>query len=55
MLSHFDADPAPPHFMGNSGGGARAKEGVEDEVAGVGRDMEDTLDKTLVDWNCSRW
>ena len=43
VLAHFNADVAAAHLVGDGGGGAGAEEGVEDEVSGVGRDVEDAL------------
>src|SRR5690606_34836108 len=34
MVAHFDADPAPPHLVGDGCCGARAKKGIEDEITG---------------------
>lgn len=51
MFTHFNTDIAPPHFVGNSSRGAGAKEGVQDEVAGVGSDMEDTLNECFRLWS----
>ncbi|OIQ86032.1 hypothetical protein GALL_321300 [mine drainage metagenome] len=47
VLAHFDADPAAAHLVGHGGCGARAKEGVENEVAGVGGDVDDAMEKAL--------
>ena len=36
VVTHFDADIAAAHFVGDGRCGAGAEEGVEDEVAGIG-------------------
>ena len=45
VLAHFDADPAPAHLVGDGGRGAGAEETVQNQVAGVGGDVEDALDQ----------
>ena len=47
VLAHLNADIAPAHLVGHCGGGAGAEEGVEDKVAGVGGDVENTLDEAF--------
>lgn len=47
VIAHLDTDPAAVHLVGDSGGGAGAEKGVEDEIAFVGGDMEDALDQAL--------
>ena len=47
VFAHFDADPAPSHLVGDGGRGAGAEEAVEDEVVGVGGDLEDALQETF--------
>src|SRR5690606_19288980 len=54
VLAHLDADPAPAHLVRHRGGGAGAEEAVEDEVAWVGGDLQDTLDQPLRLW-CREW
>jgi hypothetical protein len=44
LFPHFNADVAPSHFVGNGGGRTGAKETIENIVAGVGGDMNNTLD-----------
>ena len=39
VIAHFNADIAAAHLVRDGGGGAGAEEGVEDEVAGVGGDV----------------
>ena len=43
MVAHLDTDPAPTHLVGDSGRGAAAEETVEDEVARVGGDVNNSL------------
>ena len=43
VIAHFNADVAAAHLVRDGCGGAGAEEGVEDEVAGVGGDVEDLL------------
>ena len=50
MLAHFDADPPASHLVRDGSRGARAEEAVEDEVAGVGGDVENALDQALGFW-----
>lgn len=45
VLAHFDADPAAAHLVRHGGRGAGAEEAVENQVAGVGCDMEDALEQ----------
>ena len=40
VLTHFDTDVATPHLVRHRRRGAGAEEGVKDEVAGVGGDMD---------------
>ena len=40
VLAQLDADVAPPHLVRHGRGRAGAEEGVEDQVAGVGGDVE---------------
>jgi hypothetical protein len=40
VVAHFDADPPAAHLVGHGGGGAAADEAVEDEIAGVGGDVQ---------------
>ena len=40
VLAQLDADVAPPHLVRHRRGRAGAEEGVEDQVAGVGGDVE---------------
>ena len=44
VFAHFNADVAAAHLVRDGCGGAGAEEGVEDEVAGVGGDVENALD-----------
>src|SRR6185312_9929499 len=45
VLAHFDADPASAHLVRDGGGGAGAEEAVEDQVAFIGGDMNNTLEQ----------
>ena len=47
VLSQLDSDPATAHFVGNCCRRAGAKEGVEDQVAGVRGNVKNGLKKTL--------
>ena len=47
VLAHFDADPAPAHLVRDGGRGAGAEEAVEDEVVGVGGDVQDALEQAF--------
>ena len=47
VIAHFNADVAAAHLVRYGGGGAGAEEGVEDEVAGVGGDVEDALNEAF--------
>ena len=51
VLAHLNADVAAAHFVRHCRSGAGAEKGVEDEVAGVGGDMEDTLNKAFGFWS----
>ena len=51
MLAHFNADVAAAHLVRYGGGGAGAEERVEDEIAGVGGDVEDALDEAFRFWS----
>jgi hypothetical protein len=50
MLPQLDHDPAPPHLMRHRTGGAGAGEGVEDEVAGVGGNVNNPMQQSLRLW-----
>ena len=52
VLAHLDANPAPAHLVCHGGGGAGAEKAVEDEVVGVGCDVEDALDQPFWLWRC---
>ena len=43
VLAQLHHDPAAAHFVGHRAGGAGAGEGVEDEVAGVGGDLNNSF------------
>ncbi len=47
MVAHFDADPASAHLVGDRRRRAGAEERVEHEVAGVGGDLNDSVNKSL--------
>ncbi|KZY30215.1 hypothetical protein A3731_05415 [Roseovarius sp. HI0049] len=54
MVAHLDPDPAAAHLVGDSRRGAGTEKAVENEVAGVGSDVENALNQTL--WlRCSEW
>ena len=40
VIAHFDADIAAAHLVRRRRSGAGAEEGIEDEIAGVGGDLE---------------
>jgi hypothetical protein len=44
VLAHFNTDVATAHLVGNGGGRAGAEEAVEDEVVGVGGDVNDSTE-----------
>ena len=50
MVAHLNADIPPPHFVGDGGGGAGAEEGVQNQVTGVGGNVDDALNKTFWLW-----
>ena len=50
VFTHLDADPAPAHLVGDGGCGAGAEEAVEDEVTGVGGDIQDALKQSFWLW-----
>ena len=50
VLAHLDADPAPTHLVRHGGGGAGAEKAVEDEVAGVGGDIQNLCEKPFGLW-----
>ena len=52
VLAQLDADVAPPHLVRHRRGRAGAEEGVEDQVAGVGGDLEDAFNQPLWLWLC---
>ena len=43
MLAQLHHDPAPAHLVGNRPGRARTGEGIEDEIAWVRRNFENSL------------
>ena len=43
VLAQLHHDPAAAHLVGDSAGGARTGERVEDELAGIGSDFNNTL------------
>ncbi len=43
VLAQLDADVAPPHLVRHGRGRAGAEEGVEDQVAGVGGECQESL------------
>ena len=47
MVPHLDPDPAAAHLVRHGRRGAGAEEGVENEVAGVGGDVQDALHKAF--------
>ena len=50
VFAHLDADPATTHFVRHRRCGAGAKEAVEDEVAGVGGDVDYSIYKSFRLW-----
>src|SRR5690606_13067420 len=50
VLAHLDANPASAHLVRDGGGGAGAKEAVEDEIIGVCRDVQDAFHQPLWLW-----
>jgi hypothetical protein len=59
VFAHFDADPAAAHLVRHGGRGAGAEEAVEDEVVGVGGDVQDALEQSFgfrgAEKRCSTW
>ena len=47
VIAKFDHDPAAVHFVGDCTSGAGACEGVKDEIAGIGCDVENLFNQTL--------
>ena len=47
VFSQFDTDVAAIHFVGNCCCGAGTEEGIEDEVAWIRGDVENTLDEAF--------
>jgi hypothetical protein len=47
VVTQFYHDPATAHFVSHSPGGAGPGEGVENEIAGLGGELEHTLKKVL--------
>ena len=43
VFAHLDADPAAAHLVGYGRGRAGAQEGIEDEVARIGCNLDDSL------------
>ena len=47
MTAHFNADVPAVHLVGNGGGGAGAEEGVENQVAGAGGNVDNALNQAF--------
>ncbi len=45
MAAHFHTDPASAHFLRNGSSGAGTKEGIKNQIAGIGGNMDDALNK----------
>ena len=54
VRAHFDADVAAAHLVRHRRSGAGAEKGIEDEVAGVGGDVEDALQEAFGLWRGKR-
>ena len=50
VLAHFDADPTATHLVRHRRSGAGAEEGVENEVAGIGCNLEYVFNKAFWLW-----
>ena len=50
MIAHLDADIAAAHLMRDSGRGTGTQKGIENKVAGISCDLEDTLDQRFWLW-----
>ena len=50
VLAQLDHDPAAAHLVGDGAGGAGASKGVEDKIAGIGRDVQNALEQALWLW-----
>jgi len=51
MFSHLDADVAAAHLVSYGGGGAGAQEAVENQIAGVGSNLQNLSEETLGLWS----
>lgn len=47
MIAHLNADIAAAHLMGDGGGGAGAKEGVEDKIARRGKKIKNPFHESF--------
>ena len=47
MVTDLDHDPAAAHLVGYGAGGARACEGVQHEIAWLGRNFRDLFDQSF--------
>jgi hypothetical protein len=54
VLAQLHHDPAAAHLVGDGAGGAGAGEGIEDEVAGVGSDVDDSLEASRSGFGVSK-
>jgi hypothetical protein len=50
VLAEFDHDPPAAHLVGDGAGSAGAGEGIENPVAGVGTDLDDSFHQALGFW-----
>ena len=45
VIAQLYAYPAPPHFMGNGRRRPGPQEGIQHQIAGIGGNLQDTLDQ----------
>ena len=45
MIAHFHANPTPPHFLCDGSGSTGTEEGIKNQIAGIGGNMDDALNK----------
>ena len=43
VIAHFHTDPAPPHFLRDGSRGTGTEEGIKNQIAGIGGNMDDAL------------
>ena len=43
VIAHFHANPMPPHFLCDGSGSTGTEKGIENQIAGIGGNMDDAL------------